>query len=501
MRNHNGGFEVKGWDIERFEPDYVFDMIRRAHEAGMNTISFSHEIVMNAEEILWDWHRYQHLKRFCSACHDFGMKVYFWNHQLVNPPEDYIVRSETPEEPDKLRLDEPGLWAWLTDRYERVVERVPNFDGIILSLTESRFQVHRDNVAITRMPQHKRMAKVINAVYAGLEPHGKQLLVRDFLRSPEEMHSFVKALKLVPDEVGVFTKCVPNDWQYCYPAHPLLGRVAPHPQVMELDLATEMGMNSGMPFTVPEYYQEQIQIARDRGLAGAIARCDDGFASNRGLPDEMNIYAYSKFLHDPDADCDVIWSDWCTKRYGENAAALVEKILRRSFDMVTKAKYTLGFWTGHSAPDIDYTDGHLIRNSTAVWSDEPIHQELDKFLKDSGPETIKAVVNEKRESEKLARKCLAELDEGKDLLDPADYQMLRGYYLRTINGAIVGRLWARAYFAFRWYRNTELPEARSETEYALEDCRAFIEESRSDPDKNPLKLAKFADELAERLGS
>lgn len=494
MNNQTEIFQIRGWDIERFDPNHVFDMIRRAHEAGMNTISFSHEIVMNAEEILWDWHRYQHLRRFCDACHNHGMQAYLWNHQIVNPPEEYIVYAGPEGGPNKLKLDEPGLWDWLTRRYEMVINRVPNFDGIILSLTESAFQVHRDSIAITVMPQHERMAKVINSVYAGLRPHGKRLIVRDFLRSPREMESFTKALELVPDDVWVFSKCVPNDWQYCYPPHPLLGKVAPHPQIMEFDLHTETGSNSGMPFTVPEYWQKYLQLARDKGLVGAIGRCDDGFKSNIGLPDEMNVYAYSRFLHDPDQDCDQVWRDWCCMRYG-TGAEIAEKVLRRSWEIVTKTKYTLGFWTGHSAPSIAYTDGHLIDNSSALWSDEPAYHETDKFLKESGPETVKRVVREKVEAQQLAEESLADLEQGRDKLAPADYEMLRCYYQRSLNAAQVAELWARAYFAFRWCRNTGAAEAKQETEGAIQQCHQFINRAITDPLLNPLNLPKFVAEL------
>ena len=86
-------FEIRGWDIERFDPDYVIEMIRKAHKADMNTISLSHEVVMNAEEIILDWHRYKHLRRFCDEAHTLGMKVYFWNHQINNPPEHLVTEA------------------------------------------------------------------------------------------------------------------------------------------------------------------------------------------------------------------------------------------------------------------------------------------------------------------------------------------------------------------------------------------------------------------------
>ena len=128
-------FSIRGWDLERFDPDYVFQRIREASQYGINTISLSHEIVINTEEILHDWHRYQHLRRFCDEAHQYDMKVYLWNHQINNPPEELI--SPNPETGGLLLdFDNPKLWDWLYNRYQRVVERVPNLDGIILSLTD-----------------------------------------------------------------------------------------------------------------------------------------------------------------------------------------------------------------------------------------------------------------------------------------------------------------------------------------------------------------------------
>ena len=98
-------FAVRGWDIERYDPDYVVEMIHKAHAAGMNTISLSHEVVMNAEEILWDWHRYKHLRRFCDEAHALGMSVYMWNHQVNNPPEVVSDGLETILESVRSGLD------------------------------------------------------------------------------------------------------------------------------------------------------------------------------------------------------------------------------------------------------------------------------------------------------------------------------------------------------------------------------------------------------------
>ncbi|MDP6039732.1 MAG: hypothetical protein QGG64_14370, partial [Candidatus Latescibacteria bacterium] len=338
-------FTVKGWDLERFEPEYVRSRIQEASKHGINTISLSHEIVHNAEEILFDWHRYKHLNNFCEEAHRYGMRVFLWNAQINNPPEHLISTAEAPGH-FYLNFDHPDLLSWLYDRYQRVVERVPNIDGIILGLTEGEWQIHRwpedpyyynmqKRKTLSDLPPDERIARVVGTVYESLSSKGKNLLVRDFLRTPAEMDAFKKAIDALPNDIGVYSKCVPNDWQYKYPPHPLLGKFPNRTQVMELDLYNETGGNDHSILLAPDYYKEQLQRARDCGLAGAIPRLDDGFATHQGTAREFNLYAYNQLIHDPNADTDPMWMAFFEPYYGNTGAAQVAiQCLKRSFDMV-----------------------------------------------------------------------------------------------------------------------------------------------------------------------
>jgi len=491
-------FEIRGWDIERPDPQYVDDMIRQAKDAGMNTITLSHEVVMNAEEIILDWHRYKHLRHFCDTAHSYDMQVYLWNHQINNPPKEVIVTDpETGRR--KLDMDDERLWEWLDDRYEQVVERVPNLDGIVISLTESDWQPHRDYMAVTTMTQAEKMARIYNTIHGALARHGKRLIVRDFFRTPREMESFRQAMEMVPDDVWVYTKCVANDWEYKYPPHPLLGRVAPHKQIMELDLHNETGPGRGIAMPCAYYYQEQLRLARERGLAGAVARCDDGFSTNEGTPNRFNIYAYSKLLHDPDADVDSMWEEWFVPFYGRDAAPVAIDVLKQSFELVCGVRYTLGFWTGDHMSTISYTDSHLVNHSSAHWSDDPKYRETEEFLLNSGPEAIAATVKEKKDAEEVALRCIEDLDAAKDRFDPEKFAQLRGYLENAVMHARHSQRWARAYFALRWYRNTKSPEAKQEVEAAIQACREFTEKLEQNGE-DMLRMPEFIEEVEAAVG-
>ena len=106
------------------------------------------------------------------------------------------------------------------------------------------------------------------------------------------------------------------------------------------------------------------------------------------------------------------------------------------------------------ASAIRYTDDHLQRNSSALWSDDPKVKATEKLLVESGPETIRQTVEEKRQVELIAQRCLAKMDREREKFSPDRYRQLRGYFEEFQQQARISQIWARAYFALRWYRNT-----------------------------------------------
>jgi hypothetical protein len=263
---------------------------------------------------------------------------------------------------------------------------------------------------------------------------------------------------------------------------------------MELDLFNETGGTRGMVMPAPEYYQSQLRLARDRGLRGAIARCDDGFASNVGTPAEFNVYAYSRLLHDPEADVEEMWNEFYRRFYGAEAAPVAIECLKECFEMVCALRYTLGFWTGDHAASVDYTDGHLIRHSTALWSDEARHRVTERLLLDSGPETLEAVVCEKEEAGRTAQRCIRELDRNTDKFEPEKFRQIRGYFEEAVTQSELNQRWVRTYFALRWFRRTVSRKARTELDAAIHDCRKYVEQAERNG-ASAERLPRFLEEI------
>jgi hypothetical protein len=121
---------------------------------------------------------------------------------------------------------------------------------------------------------------------------------------------------------------------------------------------------------------------------------------------------------------------------------------------------------------VGYIDRHLALHSSALWSDDPAYARTEKLLRDSGLEAIAVVVAEKREAERVAAECVVKLDTASEHFDAAEFAQLRGYFENAQEQARIGQLWARTYWALRWYRNTNSPEARTELDAAVAACEA-----------------------------
>jgi hypothetical protein len=470
-------------------------MIDKAASMNANVIGFSHEICMNVEEIIYDWHRYQHLVRYINYAHDKGMKVYLWTHEVNGDIEQWLEPLRPGDKKRRLRVDDPELYDYITEKYRIALERVPNCDGFVLSLTESRWQVQRDNEVVSSMSQAERMAKVINAVYKGLAEKGKTLMVRDFLRSPREMDSFIEALKLVPDDVWVYTKCVPNDWQFSFPAHPLLGKVAPHKQIMELDLATEAGGITELSMCIVDYVQKYLQMAKEKGLAGAIARCDDGLSINKGTANEINIWAYGNLLNDPYMDANKLWAEWCRNRYGEKGGPVAEHVLRKTFDIVNKLIYTLGF-KGALA-----SESRLLSWSNAQWDPSPKIKRIETGLLHPNQFWIDTVAAEKLEAEKISQYCIDYLDRYGNNLKGEDYQTLRQNFERCVEHAKTGYLNAKTFLTLRRYRESKDAKVLIDLKTMLNNCEDFIADAPNRKWPRVNGLIELAKEIKKEIQS
>ncbi len=352
----------RAWQFHKLNVPYVTATMKLAKEYDVNTVVFSHDMIGYASQLFDGTDRGEKLRLLAREAHANGLRAWIWVRELQNVPDRFLDGKV-------VQLDRPGLWDWMASRYEEVFSRYPEFDGLMLTFHETQYKIFDPKQVHSALAMPDRFAKMINTIDAVCSRHKKDFIVRSFLYEPEEMQWFREGYAKTGPGVMVQTKCEPHDWDPFYPNDSMIGAFPGRKQIVEFDGSAEFFGKNRVPYTQPEYFERRWRYdLAQPGVAGYNLRLDHGGYDALSTPNEINIYAMTRFTADPKATGEDIWKEWTRKRYGA-AAAEIEAALKPSFNIVNQSFYALEFWiTDHSKlPSFNYADGHLRSRTMAKW--------------------------------------------------------------------------------------------------------------------------------------
>jgi alpha-glucuronidase len=329
--------------------------------------------------------------------------------------------------------------------------------------------------------------------------HDKKLFFRTFVYEPEEI-GFLEAAMEEAAKVNertnnliVMTKCVPHDWTPYYPFNPVLGKTAGLPQIVEIDLGQEFTGKSKILHCEVDYVKYVMDYSREHGLVGGVARVERKNHLTLGTPNEVNIHAFSRLLHDPDLTKDQLWEEWITKTYGSDVGEYLVPALRRTYDITNITLFPLEQWiSNHSLlPDWHYAYGHITSRQNYKWLVTPHQARMRDSLLHPTADTLLKIDHEKDLARELAERSLADLEKVKDKLSPTAYQPLKHYLKLGRDCVEVFREQQLAMFATVRYMNAEESGEVSEDELA---------QFKSVAEEHIKKLRKWADKMEARYG-
>ncbi len=460
-------FDYRVWQFQDASEEWVSHAIPLAAEGGMNRVQFSHQLVMDIDELLTADGQLSEqglkIQRLAQLAHGHGLKVDLWTHELTHLPGKF---REGGDARGKVILND-ALWAHLTAKYSRAFELLPEVDGLVLTFAETDVTIYRDEVVAasgeTLPAPAERVAKLIKVMSDVCAAHDKTLFIRTFTYHPDELQAMDDALRAIAetvedrDHLVVMTKCVPHDWQPYYPFNPLLGKTHGLPQVVEIDLGQEFTGKSLILHEDVDYTRQVLERAARLGLVGGVARVErqpDFHAL--GTPNEVNLYAFGRLLEDPSLETQRLWHDWATARYGEAAAPHVIAALQLTDDITNRSLFIQRHWIAdHSAPPVwNYMFDHISTQGpsgrgNAKWTQNPDDAATGEELLNPTLGTLIKVDLEKRSAIELSDLSLKYLENARPDLKEADYDELSGYLLRGGAVAVFFRHHALAALATR----------------------------------------------------
>jgi hypothetical protein len=498
-----GVVPVRAWQFHKLNMPYVLASMKLARNYDVNTVVFSHDMLGYASQLLDGSNRGAQLTALAKAAHEDKLKAWIWVREFENVPDRFLAGGV-------VQLDRAGFWDWLASRYDQVFARYPDFDGLMLTFDESPYRVFDAKKVQSSLSMPDRFAKVMNTIDAVTVRHKKDFIVRSFVYEPEEMAWFQAGYSQTGPHVTIQTKCEPHDWDPFYPDDAMIGAFPGRHQIIEFDGSAEFFGKNRTPFTQPEYFERRWRYDLSKpGVVGYNLRLDHGGYDALHTPNEINIYAMSRFTADPKAKAEDIWREWTVKHYGQDAAANVEAALKPSYDIANLSFYALQFWiTNHSAvPRFSYAEDHLhLRTMAKWWPNEPKYAVLEERLLHPDPELLEAILSEKDTAIAMAHSALDHLRDAKPNLRPEQYDDLYWRLELLERTAEIWKLHAEAFFGYKILADGhKVPGLTERVKRALAGLKLEADVSAADPSigndppASAREIRDFVTDLAGRL--
>jgi len=468
-------FPTRGWLIASRSMKIARDEIARAAELGINHIQLSHSMVHYAEQILSSEKLQKDVAELIARAHKHDIEMMIWTHEMQNVPSDYMVGG-------RVDLSSRRTWDYVSLKYEELFELLPDLDGIVLTLTETRIRIDDDNEVISQRPPARRLARMISMINDICRKHNARLIVRTFTWVPRTMLWLTGAMHEVPDDVAVMTKESWGDWYQYSPPNQYLGLFGRHQQIMEVDCWGEYAGQTNIPWVSADFIKSRLDYAHDLGLAGAIARVDRIERSTFGTLNEFNTIAFSELVSDPSADLDILWSEWLESRYSKDAVPHVRRALERTNEIVQSVYFMRGI-KGPTTNSPTIVDAEAVE-SIRFWRDfhgqwNPEMAVRAEQLLHPTEETVVSLTSEKDRAISLCDEALADIERAKPDLAAKEYEELKSGFERA---RIVAVAWRAMTETVYLHKLIEQDPASLRTDW-LEEASQGLEEIADDIEK------------------
>jgi hypothetical protein len=492
-------FAMNGWQLHDYNLPKLEEAIRRAPRYGVNFLVFSHELFRSVEgflastddadpahppagvaelatgenfRIIPGWQ--SDVRRLGALAKKQGIPYYLWVHELDDLPRRFIKGG-------LVDLDDPALFPYLRRRYERLLAAVPGTAGFVLTLHESDRRVFRNSHVLSRDGVPERIRKIGQLLYDVLRAHGKQLILRNFFYEPLEMEYFKAGIAGLPDDVIVMSKDTAHEFHPFYPWDPLHGQVGKKRQIIEIDLGVEKAWDSQGAYAQTDFIRRVAQRARDTHLAGLVGRARLGWDHPFADSHEVNLYAFSRFLRDPNLTTQQVLRDWVAQRYPAQAVPYLVSALARTEAINHNGRWHLEYWVtkeiGREWADYAYIYSRVLQRSRYKWTKDPADRELEDKLYHPDEATLRRVIAEKDRVVAEVRASQGDLRQAARYLTPEQLAPLREDFRFLLDAALLQREWVRAYFAQRMF--IDAPSAPRKQ--AVEEALARLEQYERTP--------------------
>ena len=364
------------------------------------------------------------LRETVAIAHRAGKSVYFWHREGFMPK---TMHEDLPQ-----LLDEDGEYDLLGTPYldylrwkiREAFRQVPELDGVVLTLTEADFSVIH-NSRPDRYPPAK-VVETISRIF--LEEHkklGKRMIFRSFGSIKSDYETLIAGANACAEDFDfeIETKITPFDFSPFLPANPYLKKTSSCTVGAECDGLGEYLGAGYLPAAQVDAIARYVDYGRKANVDRYAIRIDRVGNSIFDSAQEVNLYAYMRFIRDPEVKAEKVLDDWAKKRWPKCAAEMKD-LAKKSFRLVETTQFidhNVCFHQNPPTPNFKFIKFSgimgVFRDGTDLHMTEPMWGMMTSQRTPGRAE----IRGEKAFAEKLALEGLAKIESLKDRLAPDEY--------------------------------------------------------------------------------
>lgn len=438
---------IRGFMVHGTSPAYLQKVIAACKRYDINHLELAGDNPTFVDEVPGDSMR---LEKICALAKSNGVQTYIWIREFNTKIRNLHI--------DPSSEGGKQFWQERLGAVRKAFKSVPSLSGGVMSYGSTPTEIWQVT-SEDSFWNSKSMADRVRFTTSQfknviVDELGKDLFVRDFQHAPSQFEALIGGLKDF-NGITMHSKDVPQDWQLFYPNSASIGAYGLTPQVVEMDLGSEYWGQSMIPVSQVEYLKRRLDYDRSKGIVGVVARIDRDQFSSLGTPSELNLFAFSRYLRDGNAQPDRIYQDWNRERYslaiGSQASKTLTNIYRQTFEQSKLMFYTLGFWAPKDQSYIpaksNQIDSCIVSKSSAIW--DPSTKALERELISPSESVVNKIIKQRSEAVRIAESNLKELQTIRKALKVGDYDDLHRRLELSVDLAKVWKLMAKAYWTMR----------------------------------------------------
>lgn len=523
--------KIQGWNILTDHMPTALKTLESSKNYPVNHLQLSHEICHDLKDIKNQWNR-NIVNNLTTKAHEMGIsEVVVWDHALYNL--DYYPDQFKMEETGLLNLDNPEFWKWFKADYRKMLDKIPEVNGIVLTFIETGARVENQHSEVLKTPEEKLAALVDSVASVIVNERHLKLYIRSFMYNRTELANLMQCFKLIKcPNIIVMAKETPHDFFITHPFSWWIQDI-PFPVIIEFDCTHEFNGQGIVASIFPEthlkrwkYYQKLPNVI------GFSIRTDRyGKTSILGTPSEINLFAIHEATKNPDIEIEEIIEKFIVEKYDSSAINYLKPVFEKAPEIILSSFYTLGLnTTNHSQLDFDYRSiytrhvsgrwmenpeifiGHGVNQKFQYWIDIVNHlapvkhkfaegtnlKELPEVFENNWIQAeelmdtifLNYILTEKEFGIQLAKEAVSEINAAKPYIsDPKKFNILYHTFNRTLMSARLRKAYAQVYFSQRiWNRGVEFQTEKLKTliKQGINELNIVSEDMKNYRSKGPV---------------